>query len=241
MADAQGLITVPGLKITGKPTSLRIVAEARKAATAPGPGGRYQVEGRGWRLDRARVTDPGRPRVLLIGDSILSGYRKGVVAALQDRAYVDAWVNPHWQSQNTNKLLADLLEKNGPYAVVHFNMGLHGWPEGRIKEGTFQPLTKAYVDVLKERLPGASLIWASSTPVTAEDDTTLLEAEINPVIVEHNRMAAEVMSKAGVPVSDFYAVLLNRRELAKGDRFHWTAPAYRLLGEKVVASIRSEL
>ena len=42
-ADAQGLITVPGLKITGKPTSLRVVAGARKAATAPGRGARYRV------------------------------------------------------------------------------------------------------------------------------------------------------------------------------------------------------
>jgi hypothetical protein len=38
-----------------------------------------------------------------------------------------------------------------------------------------------------------------------------------------------------------YALLLNRRDLAKGDRFHWTGPAYRLLGEKVVAAIRREL
>jgi len=164
-----------------------------------------------------------------------------VVGALQRKAYVDAWVNPHWQSENTNRLLADLLEKNGPYDVVHFNMGLHGWTEGRIKEGTFRPLTRAYLDVLKVKVPGAKLIWASSTPVTAKGDPSRLEPEINPIIVEHNRMAAEVMQEAGVPVSDFYGLLLNRRDLAKGDRFHWTGPAYRLLGEKVVASIRRAL
>ena len=43
-------------------------------------------------------------------------------------------------------------------------MGLHGWPEGRIKPGTFEPLTKAYVEVLKAKLPNPRLIWASSTP-----------------------------------------------------------------------------
>jgi len=240
-ADAQGLIAIPGLKISDTPTVLRVVPEFQKGAATPEPDARHQVEGRGWRLDKARVTDRTRPRVLLIGDSILSGYRMRVVGALQRTAYVDAWVNPHWQSERTNGLLADLLEKNGPYDVVHFNMGLHGWTEGRIKEGTFRSLTGAYVAVLKAKVPGAKLIWASSTPVTAKGDPSRLEAEINPIIVEHNRMAAEVMQEAGVPVSDFYTLLVNRRELAKGDRFHWTGPAYRLLGEKVVASIRREL
>jgi hypothetical protein len=229
------------LKITDTPTVLRVGADSQKGALAPETEERHQVEGRGWRLDKARVSDLTRPRVLLIGDSILSGYRMRVVGSLQRTAYVDAWVNPHWQSENTNRLLADLLEKNGPYDVVHFNMGLHGWTEGRIKEGTFRPLTRAYVDVLRAKVPGAKLIWASSTPVTAKGDSSRLEPEINPIIVEHNRMAAEVMQKAGVPVSDLYALLLNRRELAKGDRFHWTGPAYRLLGEKVAASIRRAL
>jgi predicted esterase len=240
-ADARGLMSITGLKITSSPATLRIGADSPKGVTVPEPDARHQVEGRGWRLDKARVNDSSRPRVLLIGDSILSGYRKSVMGALQSSAYVDTWVNPHWQSDNTNKLLAELLEKNGPYDVVHFNMGLHGWTEGRIKEGTFRPLTRAYVDVLKAKLPEARLIWASSTPVTAKGNPAGLEPEINPIIVEHNRMAAEVMLEAGVPVSDFYALLLNRRELAKGDRFHWTGPAYRLLGEKVVAAIRREL
>ena len=52
-------------------------------------------------------------------------------------------------------LFAEVLA-NGPYDVVHFNMGLHGWQEGRIKPGTFEPLTKAYVEVLKTKLPNAT-------------------------------------------------------------------------------------
>ena len=175
--------------------------------------------------------------MLLIGDSILSGYLKRVVNQLDGKAYVDAWVNPHWQSEGTNKLLADVLANNGPYDVVHFNMGLHGWTEGRIKPGTFEPLTKAYVEILKRRLPDAKLIWASSTPVTAKGNSAQLEPQINPIIVEHNRMAAKVMAEAKVPVNDFYALLVNKRDLAKGDRFHWTAPAYMLLGERAARSI----
>jgi len=54
-ADAQGLIGIPGLKVTSTPTALRIVAGSQKGAAAPEPDTRHQVEGRGWRLDKARV------------------------------------------------------------------------------------------------------------------------------------------------------------------------------------------
>ncbi len=201
---------------------------------------RLQADGKGWRLDKAKVTDPKRPRVLLIGDSILSGYLKRATALLDGKVYVDAWINPYCQSEHLNKLLAEVLE-HGPYDVVHFNMGLHGWPEGRIKPGTFEPLTKAYVQVLKAKLPNAKLIWASSTPVTVQGKPTELESDINPIIIDHNRMAAKVMAEMNVPVNDFYTLLVNRRELARGDRFHWTAPAYDLLAGTVVESVLREL
>ena len=149
-------------------------------------------------------------------------------------------MNPYCQSEHLNKVLAEVL-KNGPYDVVHFNMGLHGWPEGRIKPGTFEPLTKAYVEVLKAKLPNAKFIWASSTPVTVKDKPAELEQEINPIIVEHNRMAAKVMAEMNVPVNDFYSLLVNKRDLARGDRFHWTVPGYKILADQVSRSILQAL
>lgn len=207
-----------------------------KLSQATETDSRLHADGKGWRLDKAKISDPARPRVLLIGDSILNGYLKPVMTALDGKAYVDAWVNPYHQSEHLNKLLAEVLA-NGPYDVVHFNMGLHGWQEGRIKPGTFEPLTKAYVEVIKSTMPKAKIIWANSTPVTVKDKGTELDPEINPVIIEHNRMAAGVMAELNVPVNDFYALLVNKRELARGDRFHWTAPAYQLLADEVVSSL----
>jgi hypothetical protein len=215
-------------------------ADAPKPLAATEPDARLHADGKGWRLEKAKITDPKRPRVLLIGDSILNGYLKTTVAALDGKAYVDAWVNPYCQSEHTNMVLAEVLA-NGPYDVVHFNMGLHGWPEGRIKPGTFEPLTKAYVEVLKSRLPNAKLIWASSTPVTAKDKPADLDPEINPIIIEHNRMAAKVMAEMNVPVNDFYTLLVDKRDLARGDRFHWTAPAYKILSDRAVRSILQAL
>lgn len=213
-------------------------ADAPKKLPAPvETDSRLHADGKGWRLDKAKITDPKRPRVLLIGDSILNGYLKTTVAALEGKAYVDAWVNPYNQSEHLNKVILPEVLANGPYDVVHFNMGLHGWQEGRIKPGTFEPLTKGYVEVIRAKLPNAKIIWASSTPVTKEKQPAELEPDINPVIIEHNRMAAKVMAELNVPVNDFYTLLVDKRSLARGDRFHWTAPAYQMLSDLCVQSI----
>lgn len=222
------------------PLAVLHAADVPKPAAAAEADTRLHADGKGWRLDKAKITDPKRPRVLLIGDSILNGYLKTVVAALDGRAYVDAWVNPYHQSEHLNKLLAEVLE-HGPYDVVHFNMGLHGWPKGRIKPGTFEPLTKAYVEILKEKLPNAKLIWASSTPVTVKGKPSELEPDINPIIIEHNRMAAKVMAEMNVPMNDFYSLLVTKLELARGDRFHWRREAYQILAEQVTDSVLREL
>lgn len=201
---------------------------------------RLQSDGKGWRLDKAEIKVESRPRVLLIGDSILNGYMKTVITALDGAAYVDAWVNPYNQSEYLNKLLSEVLD-NGPYDVVHFNMGLHGWQKGRIKDGTFEPLTKAYVEVIRTKLPKAKIIWASSTPVTVKGKPTELDTEINPIIVEHNRMAAKVMAEMNVPVNDFYSMLVGKLELARGDQFHWTGPAYQILADAIVKTVIESL
>jgi len=204
---------------------------------------RLHSDGKGWKLNQATIKDPKRPRVLLIGDSILSGYMAHAIKALDGKAYVDAWVNPYNQSEHLNKnILPEVLAK-GPYDVVHFNMGLHGWPEGRIKPGTFEPLTKGYVEVIRAKLPKAKIIWASSTPVLLGGDVKKLDPVINGNILEQNRIADKVMAECGVPVSDFYAMLVDKLELARGgkDKFHWTAPAYKILGDKCAEAVLKAL
>lgn len=215
-------------------------ADAPKTATPVESDKRLQADGPGWRLDKAKVTDPKLPRLLLIGDSILNGYGKAVTTALEGKAFVDMWVNPYNQSEHLNKLLADVLA-NGPYDVIHFNMGLHGWQKGRIKDGTFEPLTKAYVEVIRTKLPKAKIIWASSTPVTVKGEPTKLDPEINTTIIQHNRMAAKVMSEMHVPVNDFYSLLAPKLELARGDQFHWKGDAYAILAKTATDSILREL
>ena len=226
-----------------RPLLCLLLALTASGAGVPAPvetDKRVQSDGKGWRLEKAVIKDAKLPRVLLIGDSILNGYQGQATKLLAGKANVDLWVNPYNQSEHVNKLLAEVLT-NGPYDVVVFNMGLHGWQEGRIKPGTFEPLMKSYVEVLKAKLPKAKLLWASSTPVTVKGKPTEINAEINPNIVEQNRMAAKVMAEMGVPVVDFYALLIDKRELARGDMFHWTGAAYALIAQAAVDAIHREL
>ncbi|MEY4445674.1 MAG: hypothetical protein RL444_787 [Verrucomicrobiota bacterium] len=222
---------------------LTLLALSAVAADRPAPvetDKRVQSDGKGWRLEKAVIKDAKLPRVLLIGDSILNGYQGKASKLLAGKANVDLWVNPYNQSTHVNKLLGEVLD-NGPYDVVVFNMGLHGWQPGRIKPGTFEPLMKGYVEVLRTKLPKAKLLWASSTPVTVKGAPSEINQEINPNIVEQNRMAAKVMAEMGVPVVDFYGLLIEKRELARGDMFHWTGPAYDLIAQAAVDAILREL
>ena len=228
-------------------TSLLILmaAAAAPAADLTAKGvesdGRMHSEGKGWKLDQAKIVDRSLPRVLMVGDSILYGYLDFVKNGLKGKAYVDAWMHPYYQSDTLNNLLGEVMDM-GPYDVVHINTGLHGWCPGRIKPGTFEPLTKAMIEVIQTKCPKAKIIWASSTPVTTKKPEPIaLNPTINPNIIEQNRTAAKVMAEMNVPVNDFYPLLVDKLDLARGDQFHWNDEAYPILGKVCLESILREL
>jgi hypothetical protein len=212
-------------------TALPTEKDSRLHADAP----------RGWGVQLAPGKDPNLPRVLLIGDSILNGHLSAVTRELEGKANVDAWVNPHHQaSQGLHEKLRDILAGQ-KYDVIHFNMGLHGWPEGRIPDGEFIPLTRKLVETLRAGAPKARLIWASSTPVTIKGQPTALDPAINPTIVDHNAMAAQVMAAAKVPVNDLYALMAKRLDLTRGDQLHWKPEGSALQGKAVAKNIAEQL
>lgn len=180
---------------------------------------RLHADGPGWRMDKATITDPALPRVLFVGDSILQGYMGEVLRRLKGRANLDFWVTPLWQSERLNTVLSDVVGQ-GPYAVIHMNIGLHGWPEGRIQPGTYEPLTQSFLDVIKQKSPGSKFIWASSTPTFKKENLKEFNPTINPIILEHNKMAARVMNDNRVPINDFYSALSDKSELVRNDGVH---------------------
>ncbi len=153
--------------------------------------------------------------------------------------------NSVWETA-TKEVLA-----NGPYDLIFFNMGLHGWQPGRIPEGQFTPLTRKLVASVRNNAPRARLFWISTTPITEqdarpefwkiEDRTYALNGELNPTIVEHNRLAAEVMKEEKIPVIDFYGLLAPHLNTAHGDMFHWREPASKRMAQEIIKNITAHL
>jgi hypothetical protein len=197
-------------------------------------------EGGPWNFYPTKEFNPELPNVLLIGNSVMNGYKNIVIPGLKGKTNVDYWLTPkHLKSDFLFEDLARIVRYR-KYDVIQFNIGLHGWPEGRIAENEYVPLLEKYVATLKENAGDAQLIWGTITPVT-ETGKPELNREINPTIVKRNKLAKEVMKNSDIPVNDLYNLAANRLELAKGDRFHWKAEGYKLMGNQTIAFILAEL
>jgi len=88
-------------------------ADTRKLPTTQETDKRLHADGKGWKLYKADITDAKRPRVLLIGDSILGGYGKLVAASLEGKAFGDAWMNAWAQSECRSTVRAGVMAQ-GP-------------------------------------------------------------------------------------------------------------------------------
>ncbi|MGV8138847.1 MAG: SGNH/GDSL hydrolase family protein [Mangrovibacterium sp.] len=193
-----------------------------------------------WGFYQAKERKDSIKHILLIGDSVMHGYRQFVTDSLADVASVDRWATGmHLNSSTLFAQLAEIVSARN-YDVIHFNIGLHGWQEGRIPEGKYASLLDKYVTTIREHAPKAKLIWASITPVT-ELNKPELNKEINPIIVERNQIAAKVMNENGVLVNDLYGLMADKLSLARLDRFHWNRNGYELMANQCVALIRKEL
>jgi len=221
--------------------SARLYAEAPAIPQQKESDPNLPPKGGSWSLREATITDPSLPRVLLIGDSITNSYLEPVRKALAGKANVDAWITPTTQADKSlPKTIAAILAWQ-KYAVVHFNLGLHGWQKGRIPEGQYEPLTRELVKDLRAGAPQATLIWATITPVTVKGEPEKLNPEIQPTIEEHNRMALEVMKTEGVEIDDLGSLMAKNLPLAAGDMFHWKPAGVALLTESVTKSIVTAL
>jgi acyl-CoA thioesterase-1 len=179
---------------------------------------------------------PGLPRVLLIGDSISIGYTEPVRAELTNKA------NLHRIPENGAATIVGVknLENwlsSSKWDVIHFNFGLH---DLRLDDGKHQvplPDYETNLRTIVQRLQktGARLIWATNTPVP---DAEVKPPRRNSDVIAYNAAAAKIMTEAGIPIDDLYA-LINPRlaELQLPANVHYTLPGYNVLGHQVAESI----
>ena len=203
----------------------------------------------------AEVEDvEGLPRVLLIGDSISMGYTLPVRRALEGRA------NVHRPAANCGPTDSGLkyIDKwlgGGKWDVIHFNWGLHDLmhylgttaKEARVPHTTANAFRRnspeQYEAKLRElvatlQATGATLIWASTTPIpdSAKGIWKPGDSEI------YNQIAAKVMKENNVIIDDLWT--FTKPKLAgiqkEGD-VHFLPEGSSLLGSEVARVIEEAL
>lgn len=205
------------------------------------------------------ITDQaGLPRVLLIGDSVSCGYTLAVRAALAGVA------NVHRPPQNCGSTVVGLqnLDRwlgDQPWDVIHFNHGLHDLsheftpgvnrnaageyarPETgghhRVVPAEYGKNLRLLVERLRAKAPTATLIFATTTPVSADLHHYVKDSEL-----EYNRIAAEVMTALHVQVNDLWAFAKPRiSEIQQPGNPHFHAKGSRVLAEEIAGVITAAL
>lgn len=223
------------------------------AAAGEGEDGEYQSPGEIEWFSRVRQRlrshpsmeyvedDPDLPRVLLMGDSISMGYTLPVREMLQGKANIHRIPANGGETQRGLNNLTRWLGGE-PWDVIHFNFGIHDLKHiinGRWDiEGDPVSSPEIYERNLRElverlQATGASLIWASTTPIPEGAPGVHAGRE-----VELNRIAARIMQENDIPVNDLYAHMSRRLEDFQRPRnVHFHEDGSRYLAEAVAAEV----
>jgi hypothetical protein len=209
-----------------------------KEKTSAEPRG--AVAGKNWMIDAPTVVEPTRPKLLFYGDSISGGYRQHLIPALEGKVYAYHW--SHFVGGIDPK--ADVVIQQGAavadFKLIFFNNGLHSlsWTEEKVSDEQIADTTRSIVRGFKTGAPQAKLFWISTTPHTARrsDPGKPVDAlgDKNPVVLRINRIAEQVMKAEGVEVIDMYTPLAARLDLAAGDEYHWSSPAYKMISDAIL-------
>ncbi|MDF1816890.1 MAG: SGNH/GDSL hydrolase family protein [Verrucomicrobiales bacterium] len=174
--------------------------------------------------------DPALPRVLLIGDSVSRGYTQAVRKEMAGEANVHrAPANCGPSATGLKKL--DIWLGNGKWDVIHFNFGIHD-------RKTPLPDYEKRLDEIVTRLKatGATVIWASTTPIPTDWKEG---PEMARAIVDRNEAAARVMKQHDVVINDLFAAISPHIvDLQNPADVHFGSKGYSFLGGKVAEAIR---
>ena len=168
--------------------------------------------------------------LLLIGDSIRTGYDKSVKKTLEGRANV---IFPEDNCRFASYVLRHFHEylgeiKGEDIDVIHWNAGL--WDNLRLfDEEPHTPIDiyEYYINRIciriKKLCPNAKVIFATSTTVITEE---MLEnfSRTNEDIQKYNEVAVNVVKKYGFEVNDLYTLSASLPKEARSDAVHFFTP-----------------
>ncbi len=176
--------------------------------------------------------EAGAPRLLLVGDSITQSYYDGVARLLDGRYRCARITTSRCACDPQLKREMALLLDELPFAVVHFNNGLHGWD---YDETAYAAGLADAFDFLRKKVPQGRLIWASTTPVWEKNNTGVLDAAKTGRVRERNRLAAGLAARRGIPVNDLFSRVIDHPELISPDGVHFASAGQEALAAQVAA------
>lgn len=184
--------------------------------------------------------------VLVIGDSISLGYQPHLAALLPSNYVVDR-IPGNGQDTDYGRQHVRKWIGARKWDVISFNFGL--WdlcyripgrpidPSSRDKvHGRLAVPLKRYADNLRAivrelKASGAVLVWQTTTAVPNDEPGRVFGSE-----ADYNAVAASIMTKAGVRISDLAASSMTLPRIAPND-VHFTEAGYRALARIVAKSI----
>jgi len=232
---------------------LCLACTAGLAANVPVEGGSAEEKAAG--LTWAFKPDPALPDVLIIGDSISSGYTLFVRANLKGVANVFRPVDQTGKKPancgDTARGLKQLDSWLGErrWRVIHFNFGLHDLKyldeKGKYVSpdhgkqvappAQYEKNLREFVARLKKT--GAVLVWGSTTSVPSGSPGRVQGDE-----KIYNAVARKVMTENGVLVNDLHAAVAEPVPvLQRPNNVHFTDRGSKVLADAVTASIRLAL
>ncbi len=200
----------------------------------------------------------GKPRVLILGDSISIGYTPFVKDMLADEADVHRPMKKNGNPENCGgtdrgiKAIDGWLKKEaGQWDVIHVNFGLHDLKHVDPKSGANsknlsdpqqsnpQDYEKQLREILvKVKATGAKVIVCTTTPVP-EGGELFREPTAPPI---YNEIAIRLAEEYGCAVNDLFSVANKRLdELQKPANVHFTNKGSKVLAGEVVDAIRKQL
>ena len=190
------------------------------------------------------------PKVLLIGDSISSGYYPSVAKALEGKAVV-AKSSDNGESTAVGVIKIDGWLGDTKWDVIHFNWGvwdMYGWQYATDDRSPAMYAQRLETLVLRMKKTGARMIWATTTPVPPKPEATMLKRWKKEVVIDgelerqYQEAALQVMKKHEVRVNDLYALLKPRRgEFQPDDDVHFSGAGTALMAKQTAECILKSL
>ena len=173
------------------------------------------------------------PRVMLIGDSITRGYYAAVEEKLKGKAYVARFTTS--KAIGDPALLAEIATflAQQKFAVVHFNIGMHGWA---YTEAEYKRHFPALVEAIHQAAPTSNLIWAATTPVRKDREGGFNNARI----VVRNRIASQYAASRQIVIDNLHE-LMSRNTGLYSDDVHFTKEGSGILATQVASEIEKLL